>query len=78
MEYYAGEPVPEDSIYTRVYGTIHRPKTYPDKFNGRLQMDMYMCAPWGKYELTVTTSSTNDGKDLKTIAWEVEYGPDEV
>lgn len=50
----------------------------------RLQMDMYVCAPWGNYELEISVKSTNgvdaDGKPkrMEKVAWEVEYGPDEV
>lgn len=41
-------------------------------------MDMYICAPWGDYELEVVTKSTNGGNAMEKISWEVEYGPDEV
>ncbi|CAN0565452.1 unnamed protein product, partial [Ectocarpus sp. 12 AP-2014] len=27
----------------------------------RLQMDMYICAPWGNYELELVSKSTNGG-----------------
>ncbi|CAB1105692.1 unnamed protein product [Ectocarpus sp. CCAP 1310/34] len=43
----------------------------------RLQMDMYICAPWGNYELELVSKSTNGGNAMEKIAWEVEYGPDE-
>ncbi|CAN0440218.1 unnamed protein product [Pylaiella littoralis] len=43
----------------------------------RLQMDMYICVPWGNYELTIISKSTNDGNSMERIAWEVEYGPKE-
>ncbi|CAM9784272.1 unnamed protein product [Pylaiella littoralis] len=43
----------------------------------RLQMDMYICAPWGNYELTIISKSTNGGNAMERIAWEVEYGPKE-
>ena len=41
-------------------------------------MDMYICAPWGNYELELVSKSTNGGNAMEKIAWEVEYGPDEV
>lgn len=44
----------------------------------RLQMDMYICAPWGEYELIVEVKSTNGNKNMERVAWEVEYGGDEV
>ncbi|CAN0268094.1 unnamed protein product [Pylaiella littoralis] len=44
----------------------------------RLQMDMYICAPWGNYELNIISKSTNGGNSMERIAWEVEYGPKEV
>lgn len=49
----------------------------------RLQMDMYVCAPWGNYELEIEVKSTNghtDGvpNEMNKVAWEVEYGGDEV
>lgn len=53
----------------------------PDKgdiTSNRLQMDMYVCAPWGDYELEIVVKSTNGGSGMKKIAWEVEYGADEV
>lgn len=47
----------------------------------RVQMDMYICAPFGEYELEIQVRSTN-GKDddptMEKVAWEVEFGPDEV
>eukprot|EP00903_Cladosiphon_okamuranus_P005862 g5799.t2 len=45
--------------------------------SGRLQMDMYICGPWGDYELEVEVKSTNDGNAMKRVAWEIEYGGDE-
>lgn len=44
----------------------------------RLQMDMYICVPWGNYEMIIKTKSTNGGAPMKRIAWEIEYGPKEV
>lgn len=49
-----------------------------DVSGNRLQMDMYICAPWGDYELEIVVKSTNGGAEMKKVAWEVEYGPDEV
>lgn len=46
--------------------------------DGRLQMDMYICAPWGNYELEIVAKSSNGGGDMDKVAWEIEYGPDEV
>eukprot|EP00903_Cladosiphon_okamuranus_P020283 g18613.t1 len=44
----------------------------------KLQMDMYICAPFGEYELEIEVKSTNgDGKPLAKVAWEIEYGPNE-
>eukprot|EP00903_Cladosiphon_okamuranus_P005860 g5798.t1 len=43
----------------------------------RLQMDMYICGPWGDYELEVEVKSTNGGSAMKKVAWEIEYGGDE-
>ncbi|CAB1099122.1 unnamed protein product [Ectocarpus sp. CCAP 1310/34] len=40
-------------------------------------MDMYICAPWGNYELELVFKSTKGGNAMEKIAWEVEYGPDE-
>eukprot|EP00752_Nemacystus_decipiens_P007908 g7065.t1 len=49
----------------------------------RLQMDMYVCAPWGNYELEIQIKSANYDADgnpepMQKVAWEVEYGGDEV
>ncbi len=78
MEFYAGQVVPDDSEYS----TSKRAKVQPNRFgfttDFRLQMDMYDCVPWGNYELTVVTNSTNQGNAMERIAWEVENGPDEV
>lgn len=55
-----------------------------DVLETRLQMDMYVCAPWGNYELEIEVKSTNghtaDGTPnaMNKVAWEVEYGGDEV
>lgn len=49
-----------------------------DIAGNRLQTDMYICAPWGNYELEIVVKSTNGNNDMEKIAWEVEYGPDEV
>lgn len=38
-------------------------------------MDMYICAPWGNYELEIVSKSENAGEPMAKIAWEVrEYG----
>jgi len=64
LEYFAGEAVPDYSIYsarndqTRDGGTF---AFITDGHHGArrlLQMDMYMCVPWGNYELTVKTKSS--------------------
>lgn len=49
-----------------------------DVTDTRLQMDMYICAPFGEYELEVRVRSTNGGSAMERVAWEIEYGPDEV
>ena len=49
-----------------------------DVTDGRLQMDMYICAPFGEYELEVEVKSTNGGDPMERVAWEIEYGADEV
>lgn len=78
MEFYAGQLVPDDSEYS----TSKNAKVQPNRFgfttDFRLQMDMYDCVPWGNYELTVVTNSTNKGNAMERVAWEVENGPDEV
>eukprot|EP00752_Nemacystus_decipiens_P011574 g10278.t1 len=43
----------------------------------RIQMDMYICGPWGDYELEVEVKSTNGGLPMRKVAWEIEYGADE-
>ena len=79
MEYRAGTAVSEDSVYWRNYGAQTRPNFFPSiGANDRLQMDMYVCAPWGDYELILEISSTNGGNAMERVAWEIEYGPDEV
>lgn len=79
MEYYAGEDVPASSIYSADTDAERDGGEYPYTASGsRLQMDMYICVPYGNYELTVKTKSSNGGSSMKKIAWEVEYGPDEV
>ncbi len=78
MEYFAGEDVPDYSIYSADTDASPDGGGFGYITDTRLQMDMYICAPWGNYELTVKTKSTNNGNDMETIAWEVEYGPDEV
>eukprot|EP00752_Nemacystus_decipiens_P007772 g6941.t1 len=46
--------------------------------SGRLQMDMYICAPWGNYEMEIVVKSTNGGSSsMEKVAWEIEYGPDQ-
>jgi len=78
MEFYAGQLVPDDSEYS----TSKKSKVQPNRFgyttDFRLQMDLYDCVPWGNYELTVVTNSTNQGNAMEKVAWEVENGPDEV
>ena len=44
----------------------------------RLQLDMYICAPFGEYELEVEVRSTNGGDPMERVAWEIEYGADQV
>lgn len=47
----------------------------------RLQVDLYMCAPHGEYELILEHNSVN-GKygatTIRPLRWEIENGPDEV
>ncbi|CAM9540916.1 unnamed protein product [Ectocarpus sp. 12 AP-2014] len=43
----------------------------------KFQIDMYVCAPWGHYELEVVSKSTNGGNPMERIAFEVEYGPEQ-
>eukprot|EP00903_Cladosiphon_okamuranus_P021311 g19582.t1 len=43
----------------------------------RLQMDMYICAPFGEYELEIEVKSTNGDDPMNKVAWEIEYGPDQ-
>jgi len=76
FEYYAGEKVVND-VYS-VPGSQKKETEYPYQKGTRLQADMYMCAPWGNYELTLKTKSTNGGYPMEYVAWEVEYGPDQV
>ncbi len=76
FEYYAGERVVND-VYS-LPGSQKEETFYPYQKGTRLQADMYMCAPWGNYELTLTTKSTNGGYPMEYVAWEVEYGPDQV
>eukprot|EP00903_Cladosiphon_okamuranus_P020284 g18614.t1 len=61
-------PYTESFVYDGTRGTK----------NGRRQMDMYICAPFGEYELQIEVRSTNgDGNPLAIVAWEIEYGPDQ-
>eukprot|EP00903_Cladosiphon_okamuranus_P020285 g18615.t1 len=61
-------PYTESFVYDGTRGTK----------NGRRQMDMYICAPFGEYELQIEVRSTNgDGNPLANVAWEIEYGPDQ-
>ncbi|CAM9611193.1 unnamed protein product [Ectocarpus fasciculatus] len=43
----------------------------------KFQIDMYVCAPWGHYELEVVSKSTNGDNPMERIAFEVEYGPEQ-
>ena len=79
MEYKAGTAVAGDNVYWRNYGAQTRPNFFRSiGANDRLQMDMYVCAPWGDYELIIEVSSTNGNNAMERVAWEIEYGPDEV
>ena len=79
MEYHAGEAVPSGSQYSiDTDGQPDAGGNFPFNEDWRLQMDMYVCVPWGNYELTVVSTSTNGGNAMERIAWEIEYGPDEV
>ena len=78
MEYFAGEDVPDYSIYSSNNDANPDGGTFGFTTDTRLQMDMYICVPWGNYELIVKTKSSNNGNSMEKIAWEVEYGPDEV
>lgn len=79
MEYYAGESIiPGGGYMITADSTPATGGTYPVVSGNRLQLDMYVCAPWGDYELIVTTTSTNNGNPMEYVAWEVENGPDQV
>lgn len=79
-----GNPIPEG---TGVEWTMF----YDHEVNGtiagdparRLQMDMYFCSPHAYFELEVTVMSDNGftqgvAREMNKVAWEIEYGADEV
>ena len=48
--------------------------------SGRVQLNLFLCCPFGQYELDLVVESFSDeGSDLQQrTAWEIENGPDEV
>lgn len=71
-----GNPLPDGAA--RLDETMEYNAAVDGDVTGRLQMDMYVCAPFGYYELEVTVKSTNGNKPMEKVAWEIEYGADEV
>lgn len=69
--------------YSETY-TFNGPEEGSNTSEKRFQMDLYVCAPFGTYELEMEVRSTNgvddDGnsRPMERIAWEIEYGADQV
>lgn len=75
-----GTPFTESFEYDATVegGLIQEDITYD-----RLVMQLFVCAPWGDYELVVEAKSTNgetDGvpNEMNRFAFQVENAPDEV
>ena len=49
-------------------------------FLGRVQLNLFVCCPFGDYEIDLDVESFSDeGSTLEQrTAWEIENGPDEV
>ena len=47
---------------------------------GRVQLNLFLCCPFGDYELELVVESFSDeGSELQQrTSWEIENGPDEV
>lgn len=76
------EVAPADRAeWTGTYDTLSLNDEEPD-LSGRVQLDLWVCAPFGEYELEmVVMSFTDDDAPIafeKRSAWEIENGADEV
>lgn len=75
-----GTPFSADMEYN---GNIEGGLVQEDVTYDRLVMDLFICVPWGDYELVVEAASTNgetDGvpNEMNRFAFQVENGPDEA
>lgn len=65
-----------------MYDTLGLGDEVPDPATGRVQLDLFVCAPFGDYELelVVQSSTDDDAPEVyqRRSAWEIENGEDEV
>ena len=48
--------------------------------DGRVQLNLFVCSPFGEYELDLDVESESDADSTLEgrTSWEIENGPDEV
>lgn len=70
--------ISDGSSWTMEYNANEEGEIADDDPDGRLIMEMFICAPWGNYEYEMVVKSSNGGDDMQKVSWEIEYGPPEV
>eukprot|EP00903_Cladosiphon_okamuranus_P021312 g19583.t1 len=72
-----GVPISNGFSRTMEYNANEQDEINDDDPDGRLIMEMFICAPWGNYEYEMVVKSSNDGAAMEKVSWEIEYGPPE-
>lgn len=72
-----GQPFPSGYDAFSITGTFKSGDVEPDTM-GRSQLNLYVCVPYGNYELDMVISGDFDAQDGKRIGWEIEDGKTQV
>ena len=78
MSLECGQPFPSaDYDAFSITGTFESGEVEPDTM-GRSQLNLYVCAPYGNYEIDMAISGDFAAQEGKRIGWEIEDGKTQV